>query len=316
MDASRPDHPQGGLFVGGEQVPVKLVQVCEDVYSLEGGSNVGFIVREGQALVVDMGMDRDMARRAVRSLRELEAEPVGLVITHAHADHFGGAADFVRRTGVPVFASALEAAVIRNPILEPIYLYGGATPPPALRQKFLLAPPCPVAQEIEPGPLVVGGIAVKVVSLPGHAPAQVGLVYGGVLFSADAYFPEDVLTKHGVPFFYDFDAALKTLEWIGEGEYKAHVAGHGPWRASARDVVQANRERLLEIRAWALEAVGEPQETEALVAGLAGRYGLHLTTPAQFVLTRGSLLAALSSLVEAGEVETAFADGRLVWRRA
>jgi len=296
-------------------MPVNLSQVSGGVYALEGGSNVGFIVQEGQALVVDMGMDQDMARRATRLLRELAAEPIGLLITHAHADHFGGAAAFARRTGVPVLASALEAAVIRNPILEPVYLYGGASPIPALRQKFLLAPACPVAREVEPGPLSVGDIQVEVVSLPGHAPAQVGLVYGDVLFCADAYFPEDVLAKHGVPFYYDFDVALETLGWLQKTDYEAYVAGHGPWRAEVQDVTHANRERLLEIRAWVLEAAGEPQETAPLVAGLARHYGLHITTPAQFVLTRGPLLAALSSLVKAGQVETEFADSRLVWRR-
>lgn len=297
-------------------MPLQFSQVCEGIYALQGGSNVGFIVQEGKALLVDMGMDDDAARRAIRCLGELDAVPVGLVITHAHADHFGGAAAFVRRTGAPVFASALEAAIIRHPILEPITLYGGASPPPTLRQKFLLASPCPVTQEVEPGPLSVGGISVEVVPLPGHAPAQMGLVVGDVLFCADAYFPQDVLARHGIPFFYDFDTALETLEWLRQTKYRAYLAGHGPWRAEVRDVAGANQGRLLEIRAWVREAVREARETEALVAGLAQRYGLHLTTPTQFVLTRGSLLAVLSSLVADGEVAAALDGDRLVWRRA
>jgi len=294
----------------------RLEQVQEGIYVLEGGSNVGFLVQDGEALAVDMGMDRDAARRALRALGDLGAKPVGLFLTHAHADHFGGAGEFVQRTGVPVLASGLEAAVVRNPILEPTYLYGGASPPEALRQKFLLAPPCPVAQEVEPGPLAFGPFQAEVIALPGHAPGQVGLAWQGTLFCADAFFPQEVLEKHGVPYFYDVDAAVETLVRLEATAYGAYVAGHGPWRREVADVAAANRARLQEIRAWVWEATAQPQGTEALLAGLAGRYSLRLDTLPAFVLTRASLLAALTSLARAGEVQAEFADNRLLWRRA
>lgn len=294
----------------------RLMQVQEGVYALEGGSNVGFLVHKGQALAVDMGMDRDAARRAARALRDLGAEPVGLFLTHAHADHFGGAAEFVRRTGAPVLASELEAAVVRNPILEPTYLYGGASPPDALRQKFLLAPPCAVDREVAPGPLSLGPFDVEVVPLPGHAPGQVGLAWQGVLFCADAYFPQAVLEKHGVPYCYDVDAGLETLDWLEGTSYQAYVAGHGPWQREVGQVVAANRARLREIRTWVWQAVAEPRETEDLVWGLAARYGIRLDGLPAFCLTRATLLAALTSLARAGQVREDLAGGRLVWRRA
>lgn len=293
----------------------RLAEVQEGVYVVEGGSNVGFLVHEGQALAVDMGMDRDAARRATRALQDLGAEPVGLFLTHAHADHFGGAAEFVRRTGAPVLAAGLEAAVVRNPILEPTYLYGGASPPDALRQKFLLAPPCAVDQEVAPGPLSVGPFDVEVVALPGHAPEQMGLAWREALFCADAYFPQAVLEKHGVPYFYDLDASLETLDWLEGAPYRAYVAGHGPWQQEVGQVVAANRARLQEIRDWVREAVAAPQETDALVWGLAARYGIRLDALPAFYLTRATLLAALTSLARAGQVREDLASGRLVWRR-
>ncbi|NLE76561.1 MAG: MBL fold metallo-hydrolase [Chloroflexi bacterium] len=293
-----------------------LTPVGEGTYVLGGGSNIGFMVQGGEALVVDAGLDADAARRALRALASLGAEPRALLLTHAHADHSGGAAALASRAGIPVLASPPEAAVARQPLLEPVYLYGGASPPPALRGKFLLAAPCPAVQEIEPGPLSVGEFHIDVLPLPGHAPGQVGFAWGQTLFCADAFFPEETLAKHGVPYVFDLDAALETLAALDQSRFAAYAAGHGACLAAVAAVTAANRERLLEVRAWVAEALRQPQDADAVAAGVANRCGLELTTPAQFLLTRATVLAALTSLQRAGQATHELRGNRLLWRRA
>lgn len=61
-------------------------------YALTGGSNIGVIVHEGAALMVDAGLDPDTARKALRELAGLNADPVAIALTHGHADHFGAPA--------------------------------------------------------------------------------------------------------------------------------------------------------------------------------------------------------------------------------
>jgi glyoxylase-like metal-dependent hydrolase (beta-lactamase superfamily II) len=130
---------------------VDLIQLTPLAYQLRGGSNAGLIVQDGQAVLVDTGLDRDTARKILRHVESLKVKLAAVVITHAHADHFGGAATIRARTGVPVYAPALEAAVIANPILEPLYLFSGAAPPAELRHKFTLAEACPVDGLLEAG---------------------------------------------------------------------------------------------------------------------------------------------------------------------
>ena len=100
-----------------------LIQLTPHTYHLRAGSNAGLVVQDGRALLVDTGLDRDAARRILKHVASLNVELVAVIVTHAHADHFGGASEVKKRTGAPVLAPAFEAAVVENPVLEPVYLF-------------------------------------------------------------------------------------------------------------------------------------------------------------------------------------------------
>src|SRR5947209_18287843 len=95
-------------------------------------------------------MDKDAGRDILNQVKKLGLTPTALLVTHAHADHFGGAHYLVSQTGLRVYATRVEAAVMAGPILEPLYLFSGAHPPRELHQKFFLAKPC-LADEILSG---------------------------------------------------------------------------------------------------------------------------------------------------------------------
>ena len=121
-----------------------------------GPVNVGIVrFRDDTVLLVDAGLDPDRARKVLRDLETEGLRTRALLLTHAHADHMGGAA-FLRRRGPLLTASApLEAALVRHPALEPFYLFGGAAPPRTLTGKFLQADPCEIDLELSAGPWTV-----------------------------------------------------------------------------------------------------------------------------------------------------------------
>jgi glyoxylase-like metal-dependent hydrolase (beta-lactamase superfamily II) len=87
-----------------------LIRLTENAYHLRAGSNAGLLVSGRKALLVDSGLDRDAARRILKHVAALQVEVAAIVITHAHADHFGGAGELKRRAG----RSAIrEISVIR-----------------------------------------------------------------------------------------------------------------------------------------------------------------------------------------------------------
>lgn len=286
---------------------------------------MGLVVRDGKGLLVDTGLDKDTARRALRAAEEMGVALEAVFITHAHADHFGGAHFLQRRLAVPLYAPALEAAMMEHPIIEPLYLFSGAAPIGDLRHKFTLAKPCRIDHIVRPGvgaetyPYEIGPFQVGVVSLPGHSLNQVGVAVEDVLFCADAVFPAEALQKHKVIFCVDLDEMLETLERLPTLPYTCFAPGHGPAYAAGEEIAQicaANHARLEEIRALVHVVLDEPQGTPALVQRVADHFGLRLTTATAYFLTRTTILAALSSLERAGEVRVVMEENRLLWRRS
>jgi len=297
---------------------MRQVELTPGVFHLQGGSNMGLVAQEGKGLLIDTGLDKDTARRALRAADELGVALEGVFLTHAHADHFGGAHFLQRRLEVPLYAPTLEAAMMENPIIEPLYLFGGAAPIGELRHKFTLAKPCRIDHVVEPGPLEIGPFHVEVVPLPGHAPNQVGVAVGEVLFCADAVFPTETLQKHKVTFCVDLDETLATLEQLPNLPYARFAPGHGPAYEVGDEITcacAANRERLEEVRERVYAALEEPLKTSDLVQRVADHFGLQLATATAYFLTRTTVLAALSSLERAGKVIAIMGDNRLLWQR-
>jgi len=302
---------------------MESVELAPGVFHLQSGSNLGLLVDDGQALLIDTGLDDDAGRRALRILEEHDAALAGIVITHAHADHFGGAHYLQRRLDAPVYAPELEGAMMEHPIIEPLYLFGGAAPIKELRGKFTLAEPCRVDETVGPGKLEVGPFEVSVVPLPGHALNQVGVgVEAGderVLFSADAVFPQETIEKHKVLFCVDLVETVETIEGLADQPYDCFAPGHGPAYGAGEEIeaiCEANAARLKEIRDTVYEGLASPRETSALVQQTAEHFGLRITRATAYCLTRTTVLAALSALESDGMVKAGTDANKLVWRRA
>lgn len=180
-----------------------------------------------------------------RSPRDIRA----IAITHAHADHYGGAAALKHASHASLFASRIDAPAMQG--REP------TTPPPvAGRMRFLkpIFSLVPRADPVEVDHLVSEGDTaglpedVKVVNTPGHTPGHVSFLLdraGGVLFVGDAA----VATRRGEIKRGLFNAPTPSvdasLQHLAELEFEVALFAHSrPVAAAASGAFRAFVTRL------------------------------------------------------------------------
>jgi glyoxylase-like metal-dependent hydrolase (beta-lactamase superfamily II) len=292
-----------------------MIQLTEQVHYLPGGVNSGFVLTASGAVVIDTGLDRGAANRILRAAEQLGRPLVAIVNTHAHADHHGGNAQLVRRVGVPVYAPAVEEAVIREPRYEPIYLFGGAAPVRTLENRFLMAEPSPVDHVFAPGDrLRIDGAELEIVDLGGHSIAQVGVRVGEVLFAADAFFGLEPLGKHGVPYLVDAGRTRTSLQWLQRSSHAWYVPGHGEALSDPAAALAANLEVIERVESWLLERLRQqPASTDDLLAAMVEPFGLRVADATAFVLYRTTVLGYLTALERQGGIAMTIEGSRWLW---
>ena len=301
---------------------MQLTQLHDQTWVIQGGANIGVIAHEDRCLIIDSGMDKDTGRAILNQVKKLGLTPTALLVTHAHADHFGGAHYLVRQTGLKVYATRVEAAVMSGPILEPLYLFSGAQPPRELQHKFLLAKPCLVDTVLAGNEQTVDHIPLQVVSLPGHSIEQVGVAFGNTLFIGDAFLTPEILDKHRIPFYTDIQTGLTTLTTLKKqiASFKHIVAGHGEIYTSverANGAIEYTVKRLEDIleNVRAALADGDARPMTDLLRTVADAQGVNIETLSQYVLCNTTVQSAVSTLYMRGEINPLFQHNFLAWQR-
>jgi glyoxylase-like metal-dependent hydrolase (beta-lactamase superfamily II) len=284
-------------FIGG--IDLELQQFTEHCFAFTGAVTIGYCVKRGKGLLIDSGLDDSAMKKVIRKL-ESEKMPLDYcIITHAHADHFGGAHYLKNKWGIEMFAPKLEKSIMESPILEPIYLFNGAVPIKELRNKFLEGQAVEIDGEIVTGENKIGPFTFEVIDLPGHSYSQAGLLIDDILYAADSYFGSAMLKKHVIPFIVDADQTLRSLEKLLHISCKGAIPGHGHFEENISYTVKENIE-LHNDRMNSLLAMVIDSPNGRTIDHIMREYlDLHMITVSnvgQWLLYRTSVTAYLTSL--------------------
>lgn len=244
-----------------------------------------------QKILLDCGPNRDQARK----IKKLVGEVNFLILTHAHADHYGGffhlAASFPQL--VP-FVSPSETAFLTLPLLEPALLFGGF-PPRSLATPFLLGPENLPFQRID----FCQFPEIELVPLPGHTPGLLGVALGDALFASDALFGLEILKKYPILYHFQPEEALNTLKNIEE-RFSIFYPSHG--KEGRKALIKENKNAIERVFTLITEIVIEgsvslEQLLQKVMANLSSPQSLD-----HYYLNRSALLGYVSALERQREI--------------
>lgn len=292
---------------------MELVPCGASTYYIPGPTNVGVFVRENRAVLIDSGNDESHGRK-IFQLLERQGWALELIAnTHSNADHIGGNALLQKRTGCRIAATPREAALIDDPALEPLLLWGAA-PFREICPKFLQAPPSRVTDRFQAGD-PVGERGLLSFPLPGHFLDMAGFrTPDGVAFVADSVFAEEILEKHGFAVCCDVAGQLQTLHQLETMEAAFFVPSHATPGKDLKELVRYNRRRTERLSEEIALLCATPRSREDVLETLAEAYGIEIN-PMSFVLTHITVAAHLSWLANQGVLRPRGEGGRLLWER-
>ena len=199
-----------------------IVETIGNTFYYSAFSNVG-VYRQGDSVVLIDACDH---KRMVKSLDNiLEKNGLGvntIISTHCHVDHITGNKFFFDKYGCKILAPKKECSFIEYPDREPQFYYNGIDTDKTRNNFFITEPSVPEVLTAENTPE-----GFEIIPLPGHSFEMIGVrTPDDVVFLADAILSKKTWDEYKLPFLYNVNDSLKTLEDIKSLKAKLFVPSH------------------------------------------------------------------------------------------
>lgn len=243
----------------------ELIQAGPRSFYINSPVKIGvYLIDDEKVCLIDSGNDKDAGRKVRQILEREKWSLYAIINTHSNADHIGGNKYLMQQTGCRIYASSMEAAFTRHPILEPAFLYGGY-PFKDLRHKFLMAQESDVSDvsRLSEDQLLKD---LELIPLPGHFFQMIGIrTPDDTVFLADCLSSRATLEKYRVSFIYDVAAYLETLDKVASMKSNLFVPAHAEVSYNVAALASYNRDCVMEIKDLLLELCRVPRTFETLL---------------------------------------------------
>ncbi len=194
-----------------------------NTYYYKAYTNVGvYLLENNEVILIDACDHKRMVRGLDRILEENGWRVNTIISTHCHVDHICGNRFFQDKYNCRILSTKLEQGFIAYPDLEPKFYYSGIDTDKTKNPFFLIEPS---ESEVINADNTPSGF--EIIPLPGHSFEMIGVrTPDNVLFLADAVLSKKTVDEYKLPFFYDVNASIDTLEKIKKMKADFFVPSH------------------------------------------------------------------------------------------
>lgn len=287
---------------------MELVQLGEKTYYIKNATNIGiYKIDEKNVYLIDTGNDKDAGKKILKILNEQGWTCKGVILTHSHADHMGGAKLIQDRTNGQVLAHNIETCFAKYPVLEPSLLYG-AYPLKDLQNKFLMAKETNTL-EVEDN-LPEG---LEMLTLKGHTFDMIGIkTSDNIYFLGDALLSEETITKYHLFYLYNVKEFLNTLEYLSTLNGHFYIPSHIEGTSNIKDLITLNRNKVQEICQSIYNICQQEQTMENILTEIFKKYNLKMNLN-QYVLIGSTLKAYVTYLYEEEKLTYKITENKILW---
>ncbi len=284
-------------------------QLAENTFYYEAFTNVGiYRLNDREAVLIDSCDHKRMVKGLDRILTEMGLSVSLIINTHGHVDHICGNKYFRDKYGCRILSTALEKTFIANPELEADF-YNAALSVDKRNNPFYGIEA--TESEIITADNVPEGFGI--IPLPGHGFDMIGVrTPDNVVFLADAVLSRYTWESYKLPFFYNVNKSLETLEKIRSLKAEYFVPSHDAPVRDIGDLAMYNEQQLREKKQMVFQLC-ENQSFESLFELVAADQGLDIKTP-KYCMYAVMVKNYLQALIEKGKVYSVYENGRMIYR--
>lgn len=296
---------------------MSLNKIKGNTYYISASTNSGvFVFKNKNCLLIDSGINNTEAKKIDQILTENNLHTKYIINTHNHLDHCGGNTYFQKSyPGCLVYTSLKEKLFMENQELQPSILSSSVP----IRGIDKSNKPLTVDFVLDYGINKINEEKFEVISLKGHSIEQIGIITPEkVCFLGDSIFSDEILDKYSLPYLYDIEESINTLNRIKDIDADYFVISHSNAvlnKEQISDLVLKNLENIDNFKNQILDLLDQPLTREDLLENITILNDLSLNFY-QYHLNFGGISAFITYLYSKTLINYSIENGKLYYYKA